>query len=159
MRDVCHMCPPGHMGIFWLWQESKYNFQKHRKYESSKNIKVQFVKDFFNSSMWKITMLRLIPYLTFHVGSDLLEENLLDFPLARSSQIFFFFWKCPFFSHFYVLYLILILTFSSIAQLCPTFCDPMNRSTPGLPLHHQLPEFTQTHVHRFGDAIQPSHLL
>ena len=44
-------------------------------------------------------------------------------------------------------------------QLCPTLCDPMNRSTPGLPVHHQLPEFTQTHVHRVGDAIQPSHPL
>ena len=49
--------------------------------------------------------------------------------------------------------------FSSVAQLCPTFCDPMNRSTPGLPVHHQLPEFTQTHVHRVSDAIQPSHPL
>ena len=49
--------------------------------------------------------------------------------------------------------------FSSVAQLCPTLCDPMNSSTPGLPLHHQLPEFTQTHVHRVGDAIQPSHPL
>ena len=47
----------------------------------------------------------------------------------------------------------------SVTQLCPTLCDPMNRSTPGLPVHHQLPEFTQTHVHRVGDAIQPSHLL
>ena len=47
----------------------------------------------------------------------------------------------------------------SVAQLCPTLCDPMNRSTPGLPVHHQLPEFTQTHVHRVSDAIQPSHLL
>ena len=46
---------------------------------------------------------------------------------------------------------------SSVAQSCPTLCDPMNHSTPGLPLHHQLPEFTQTHVHRVGDAIQPSH--
>ena len=42
---------------------------------------------------------------------------------------------------------------------CPTPCDPMNRSTPGLPVHHQLPEFTQTHVHPVGDAIQPSHPL
>ena len=42
---------------------------------------------------------------------------------------------------------------SSVAQSCPTLCDPMNRSTPGLPVHHQLPEFTQTHVHRAGDAI------
>ena len=44
-------------------------------------------------------------------------------------------------------------------QSCPTLCDPMNRSTPGLPVHHQLPEFTQTQVHRVGDAIQPSHPL
>ena len=49
--------------------------------------------------------------------------------------------------------------FSSVAQLCPTLCDPMNRSMPGLPVHHQLPEFTQTHVHRVSDAIQPSHPL
>ena len=49
--------------------------------------------------------------------------------------------------------------FSSVAQLCPTLCDPMNPSMPGLPVHHQLPEFTQTHVHRVSDAIQPPHLL
>ena len=49
--------------------------------------------------------------------------------------------------------------FSSVAQSCPTLCDPMNHSTPGLPIHHQLPEFTQTHVHQVSDAIQPSHLL
>ena len=51
------------------------------------------------------------------------------------------------------------LKFRSGAQLSPTLCDPMNHSTPGLPVHHQLLEFTQTHVHRVGDAIQPSHLL
>ena len=49
--------------------------------------------------------------------------------------------------------------FSSVTQWCLTLCDPMNRSTPGLPVHHQLPEFTQTHVHQVGDAIQTSHLL
>ena len=49
--------------------------------------------------------------------------------------------------------------FSSVAQLCPTLCDPINRSMPGLPVHHQLPEFTQTHVHRVSEAIQPSHPL
>ena len=49
--------------------------------------------------------------------------------------------------------------FSSVAQSCPTLCDPMNRSTPALPVHHQLPEFTQTNIHRVGDAIQPSHAL
>ena len=47
----------------------------------------------------------------------------------------------------------------SVPQLCPTLCHPMNRSTPGLPVHHQLPKFTQTHVHRVSDAIRPSHLL
>ena len=45
----------------------------------------------------------------------------------------------------------------SVAQSCPTLCDPMNHSTPGLPVHHQLPEFTQTHVHQLSDDIQPSH--
>ena len=48
---------------------------------------------------------------------------------------------------------------SSVAQSCPTLCDPMNRSMPGLPVHHQLPEITQTHVHWVSDAIQPSYPL
>ena len=49
--------------------------------------------------------------------------------------------------------------FSSVPQSCPTLCDPIDCSTPGLSVHHQLPEFSQTHVHHIGDAIQPSHLL
>ena len=59
----------------------------------------------------------------------------------------------------WILYQLSYLQFSSIAQSCPTLCDPMNCSTPGLPVHHQLPEFTQTHVHQVSDAIQPSHPL
>ena len=51
------------------------------------------------------------------------------------------------------------LQFSSVVQLCPPLCDPMDCSTPGLPVHHQLLEFTQTHVHWVGDAIQLSHPL
>ena len=51
----------------------------------------------------------------------------------------------------------LLVQFSSVTQSCPTLCDPMNRSTPGLPVHHHLPELTQTHVHQVRDAIQPSH--
>ena len=51
------------------------------------------------------------------------------------------------------------IQFSSVAQSCLTLCDPMNHSTPGLAVHHQLPEFSQTHVHRVSDAIQPSHPL
>ena len=54
---------------------------------------------------------------------------------------------------------ILSVQFSSVTQSCPTLCDPMNCSTPGPPIHHQLLEFTQTHVHRVSDAIQPSHPL
>ena len=48
---------------------------------------------------------------------------------------------------------------SSVAQSCPTLCDPMNCSTPGFPVHHKLPEFTQTHVHPVVPAIQPTHSL
>ena len=51
------------------------------------------------------------------------------------------------------------ILFSSVAQSCPTICDPRNCSTPGLPVHHQLLEFTQTHIHWVTDAIQPSHPL
>ena len=62
------------------------------------------------------------------------------------------------------LFTLLIVSFavqsvSSDAQWCPTLCDPMNHSMPGLPVHHQLPNFSQTQVHQVGDAIQPSHLL
>ena len=57
------------------------------------------------------------------------------------------------------MYQSLSVQFSSVAQSRPTLCNPMNRSMPGLPVHHQLPEFTQTLVHQVGDAIQPSHPL
>ena len=52
-----------------------------------------------------------------------------------------------------------IVQFSSVTQSCLTLCDPMDCSTPGLSVHHQLPEFTETHVHQATDAIQPSHPL
>ena len=59
-----------------------------------------------------------------------------------------------------IFYVVLdIQSVSSVTQSCPTLCDPMNHSTPGLPVHHKLPEFTQTQVHRVSDAIQPSHPL
>ena len=67
--------------------------------------------------------------------------------------------KCIIIFHLLMLLDELWIQFSSVAQLYPTLCDPMNRSMPGLPVHHQLPEFTQTDVHRVGDAIQPSHPL
>ena len=60
---------------------------------------------------------------------------------------------------YHVVQNILSVQFSSVAQSCLTLCDPVDGSTPALPVHHQLPEFTQTHVHQVGDAIQPSHPL
>ena len=63
------------------------------------------------------------------------------------------------FIHLYVSSQTLVAIFSSVAQSCLTLCNPMNRSTPGLPVHHHLPKFTQTHVHQVSDAIQPSHPL
>ena len=69
-------------------------------------------------------------------------------------------WKSPAFSYIFHWFLFFKKNvFSSVAQSCLTLCDPMNRSTPGLPVRHQLLESTQTHVHRVGDAIQPSHPL
>ena len=67
--------------------------------------------------------------------------------LAQVSLSFRVWWSCS------------SVQFISVAQSCPALCDPMNCSMPGLPVHHQLPEFTQTHVHRVGDSIQPSHPL
>ena len=66
-----------------------------------------------------------------------LQYSCLENPMARGSSV----------------------QFSSVAQSCPTLCDPMNRSMPGLPVHHQLPEFTQTNVHRVSEAIHPSYPL
>ena len=62
-------------------------------------------------------------------------------------------------SRFFTIWATSSVQFSSATQSCPTLCSPINHSTPGLPVHHQLREFTQTHVHRVGDVIQPSHPL
>ena len=68
-------------------------------------------------------------------------------------------WEENFKKHIKTQHMNVSVQFSSVAQLCLTLCDPMNCSTPGLPVHHKLLELTQTHVHRVGDAIQPSHPL
>ena len=85
----------------------------------------------------------------------LMHERGNSFHLFRSSLI----------SFNYVLHIVFSVQvfrsdqIRSVTQSCPTLRDPMNRSTPGLPVHHQLPEFTETHIHRVSDAIQPSHAL
>ena len=78
-------------------------------------------------------------------------SSLLKCHLGRAFLEHSFKWK----THLHAL----VLRISSVTQSCPTLCDPMDCSTPGFPVHHQLPEFTQTHVHGIGDAIQPSHPL
>ena len=75
-------------------------------------------------------------------------KSLLQHHSSKASIL----WRSAFFT-------VSSVQFSSVTQLCPTLCDPMNCSTPGLPVHHQLPEFTQIHIHRVSDAIQTSHPL
>ena len=89
-------------------------------------------------SMWNLPSSRIEPVCPAQAGRFLPTE-----PPRKFHRIFRAF--------------IFSVQFSSVTQSCPTLCDPMNRSTPGLPVHHQLPVFTQTHVHRVRDAIQPSH--
>ena len=79
---------------------------------------------------------RTILILCLHLTTNRREESVMNYHLIGS-----------------------VVQFNPVAQSCPTFCDPMNCSMPGLPVHHQLPESTQTHVHRVSDAIQPSHPL
>ena len=81
-------------------------------------------------------------------------------PLFFASLVFTALSKASLDSHFAFLHFFFLrYQFSSVAQSCPTFCDPMNHSTPGLSVHHQVSESTQTNVHWVGDAIQPSHPL
>ena len=104
------------------------------------------------------------PVLFFHVNSSTHEKML--FSASFISQVYTNVWV-----YFWVLdHMLAVLLsspspvsssvqFSSVAQSCLTLCNPMNHSMPGLPVHHQLLEFTQTNVHRVSDAIQPSHPL
>ena len=96
-------------------------------------------------------------------GSETYLDHFLGLTAPTNSTMhfntFFSISKCALFLSQEDFLLNEIIQFSSVAQSCLTLCDPMNRSMPGLPVHHQLPEFTQTHVHRVGDAIQPSHPL
>ena len=87
-------------------------------------------------------------YIVFFSLSDVLHSVWHTFCHTGSRSI-----------HKWPNFVLFSVQFNSVAQLCPTLWDPMNRSTSGLPVHHQLQEFTQTHVHQVGDAIQPSHPL
>ena len=98
-----------------------------------------FCKDYIVGGQWGVEK-----HIPLQALLSSLYHTALLVPLANDT------WSIAF---------MLSIQLSSVAQSCPTLCGPMNRSTPGLPVHHKLPEFTQTHVHRVGDAIQPSHPL
>jgi len=94
--------------------------------------------------------------LPTYLSIDPFSSNVSSFCLSHLLIFLSIILSCllPFSPYFHP-YLPVSVQFSSVAPSCPTLCNPMNRSTPGLPVHHQLPEFTQTHIHRVGDAIQP----
>ena len=97
----------------------------------------------------KTYILKNIPESLFTIeNSVVLKSNTLFSNLIKTNTSFSFF-----------IYFVISVQFSSVTQLCPTLCNPMKHSMPGLPVHHQLLESTQTHAHRINDAIQPSHSL
>ena len=96
-------------------------------------------------------------YNTVLVSDIQQGDSIMHTYIAVLCQIIFLYRLLQNIDYFLVLYN--SVQFSSVAQSYPTLCNPMNRSTPGLPVHHQLQEFTQTHVHWVGDASQPSHPL
>ena len=108
-------------------------------------------------SSWKYPLIpvhgKMVPRDQFHgrLGTTLWGESFHNVYVSQIIRLYNF--------KYIKIWLVSSVQFSSVAQSCPTLCDPMNRSTPGLPAHHQLPEFTQTHVHLVSDAIQPSHPL
>ena len=108
----------------------------------------------FQYSFWKVSCQYIIfPLLTIYHFSLLLLGFAVLLSCPRCRLVFIYF-ETELLS-----YIDFEDVFRSVAQSCPTLCDPMNRSMPGLPVHHQLPEFTETHVHRVSDTIQPSHPL
>ena len=102
-------------------------------------------------SVLKMSVKANSPIVSFRISIALLTFCLEDLSIVVSfvlkSPVSIYVFRCAY------------IQFSSVTQSCPTLCDPMNRSTPGLPVHHQLLEFTQTHIHQVSDAIQPSHPL
>ena len=112
-------------------------------------------KIFKDKTAWSLSHL-----MSYDLWFAKLDKTSLSYPTLQTNS-------CPVFFRRKIASISIIISFSkhssvqfsSVAQSCLTLCDPMNRSTPGLPVHHQLPEFTQTHGPQVSDAIQPSHPL
>ena len=135
----------------------------------------------FLTKWYRDTGLYCSPLKSFHLGLHLINPKFWNLSpvlltlgcletalciiqgLARFEQSLYTTWSSLIFPLWWLHYTLSLgsssqsVQFSAVPQSCPTLCDPMNRSTPGLPVHHHLPEFTQTHVYWVRDAIQPSH--
>ena len=99
-------------------------------------------------------------FSTVSCFSPFLLQNYIFINLLQTPFFKLFYWRIIALQNFVVFCQTSIwISHQFSSQLCPTLCDPMNCSTPGLPVHHQLPQFIQTHVHQIHDAIQPSHPL
>ena len=145
--------------IMWWSQKEK------KKDSSSLNEKACLIwVDYTESLMkWIIYADALLPTLEYSCWINLKKWDSFILHFHSPLNFFFFWWICKDNTEeifkMEASFLYNSVQFSSVAQSCPSLCDPMNRSTPGPPVHYQLPEFTQTHVHWVGDAIQPSHPL
>ena len=114
------------------------------------------------SSSWNVSppgYQDLFSQLQVFTQLSTLHEGFSQHPILTSSPVTLYFPLQFNLNTYPYLKYVLFIQFSSVTQSCPTLWDPMNRSMPGLPVHHQLPEITQTHVHWVGDAIQPSYPL
>ena len=116
------------------------------------SLKLLIIDSFEAVSVSWIFSFYLASFSVVYLGGYFMLESFLNISLSFTELIDTEFLRSSFMS-------ISSVQFSSVAQSCPTLCDPMNCSTPGLPVHHQLLEFTQTHVHWVSDTIQPSHPL
>ena len=110
----------------------------------------------------KCCLLKCVERLNMEFYADDLSSVWIRIMECKVTMIYFvlIYWNCQLIENVCQLYFCWEqCSLSSVTLSCLTLCDPMDCSTPGLPVHHQLPEFTQTHVHWVGDAIQPSHPL
>ena len=114
-----------------------------------------------NSSTTKVTAAKLFEgrYKVLRKITNSLKNTWVCAPCLLDFLTLYPFTNLLLCLHLFIKWEVSSVQFSSVAQSCLILCDPMNRSTPGLPVHHQLPEFTQTHIHLVSDAIQPSHPL
>ena len=144
MPDSVLHCPHSLTSIFTavLWGRYYYYDHHHHHYSDGKKWSIKRL-----SLVCDHLARKLVQQLSAAILCCLWKQKPLypNLCLIRFNQ-----WQQKIFSE---------IQFSSFSQSCPTLCDPMNCSKPGLPVYHNLPEFTQTHIHRGGDAIQPSHPL